>query len=61
MKEKTTDSLNEVLKSTRPADIRKYLDENREKMVDEKDSFRNFIRDMLEKYGRTQREVFMGL
>lgn len=60
MKETTTDSLNEVLKSTRPADIRKYLDENREKMLNEKDSFGNFIRDMLEKYGRTQREVFIA-
>ena len=57
---KTTDRLNEVLKSARPDDISKYLDEHSESILPESGAFSEYVRSLIRGNGLTQQEVFLG-
>lgn len=55
---KTTDRLNEVLRSARPDDISKYLAEHRDIILDSS-AFSDYMRSKIREKGFTQLEVFL--
>lgn len=60
MQEKDTNELEKVLGKTHLSDYDDYLDSNRDSMISEANSFPAFIKDIINKKGITQQEVFLN-
>ena len=59
MNEKNTKELNEVLGKTHISDFEKYCADNKESMIDNKESFYIYVKDLLKKKRLTQQLVFL--
>lgn len=60
MQEKDTNELEKALGKTHLSDYEDYLDNNHESMISEANSFPAFIKDIINKKGITQQEVFLN-
>ncbi len=60
MQEKDTNELEKALGKTHLSDYEDYLDNNQESMISEANSFPAFIKDIINKKGITQQEVFLN-
>ncbi len=58
--DKTTESLNKVLKQTKPDKISEYLTKNASSMVDGEKTFYGYMLRILKKKGLKQQEVFIN-
>lgn len=59
MNEKNTKELNEVLGKTHISDFEKYCADNKESMIDNKESFYIYVKDLLKEKRLTQQLVFL--
>lgn len=57
---KTTNTLTGILKSTDPADIKKYLKNNAETILPKEKPFAQYMRACIRERGLTQQEVFIN-
>lgn len=59
MKEKNTDELMKVLKSTHYKDMDQYFEENKDSMITEEKPFSRYFRELLKKKKIRQQDVFL--
>lgn len=59
MTKKSTDELNQILGSTSASGAESYLKENADSLLTGDRTFSAYMHEMLEKYGKTQQEVFL--
>lgn len=59
MKEKNTQQLNQILSKTHISDFKNYEKENKESLIEERESFYVYFKDLLNKNHLTQQIVFL--
>lgn len=59
MKEKSTQDLNTILKTTHIVDFKDYESQNKESLIEEKESFYIYFKDLLNQKHLTQQVVFL--
>lgn len=60
MEKKTTGTLTSVLKSTKPSDLKEYLDKEADSLIDTEKPFAAYLRSLIRRNGLTQQEVFVA-
>ena len=60
IEDKTTESLNKILRQTKPDNVSDYLENNADTMVDANKPFRNYMLGILRKKGYKQQELFIA-